>query len=91
MHCAYCGVDYRPGETCPCAPRDRPRRMIEPRRRVIRFWGIQGKRMLFARLALTRARRYSQVPGANTHVNTSPERSARSGIFLPDLSRHFMD
>ena len=55
MHCAYCGVDYRPGETCLCAPsRYWPRRMIEPRRRVIRFWGIQGKRMLFARLALTR-------------------------------------
>jgi hypothetical protein len=22
MHCAYCGVDYGPGETCLCAPRD---------------------------------------------------------------------
>ena len=22
MHCAYCGVDYRPGETFLCAPRD---------------------------------------------------------------------
>lgn len=22
MHCAYCGVDYGPGEACLCAPRN---------------------------------------------------------------------
>ena len=54
MHCAYCGVDYRPGETCLCAPRDSAAANDRAASESHSVGGIQGKRMLFARLALTR-------------------------------------
>ena len=54
MHCAYCGVDYRPGETCLCAPRDTAAANDRAASESHSVLGYPGETDAFARLALTR-------------------------------------